>query len=60
MLEVLAQKRRDTKAARRFIRKLLSCQGAIPRVMVTDKLGSMLRPIGRSVSRPVTIARTKV
>lgn len=40
MLEVLVQKRRDTKAAKRFIRKLLSDQGAVPRVMVTDKLGS--------------------
>ena len=40
VLEVLVQKRRDTKAARRFIRKLLSGQGAVPRVMVTDKLGS--------------------
>jgi len=39
-LEVLAQKRRDTKAAKRFMRQLLSSQGASPRVMVTDKLGS--------------------
>ena len=34
------QKRRNTKAAKRFIRKLLSSQGALLRVMVTDKLGS--------------------
>jgi len=40
VLEVLVQKRRDTKAAKRFMRKLLSSQGASPRVMVTDKLGS--------------------
>nr|AJW29963.1 transposase [Ochrobactrum sp. LM19] len=40
VLEVLVQKRHDTRAARRFIRKLLSGQGAVPRVMVTDKLGS--------------------
>jgi putative transposase len=40
VLEVLVQKRRTTKAARRFIRKLLSGQGAVPRVMVTDRLGS--------------------
>lgn len=40
MLEVLVQKRRDTKAAKRFMRKLLSSQGASPRVMVTDKFGS--------------------
>jgi len=30
VLEVLVQKRRDTKAARRFIRKLLSGQSAAP------------------------------
>ncbi|KAB2756690.1 MULTISPECIES: IS6 family transposase [Brucella] len=40
VLEVLVQKRRDTKAAKRFMRKLLSSQGASPRIMVTDKLGS--------------------
>lgn len=40
VLEVLVQNRRNTKAAKRFIRKLLSNQGASPRVMVTDKLGS--------------------
>lgn len=39
-LEVLVQKRRDTKAAKRFIRKLPTGQDAAPRVMVTDKLGS--------------------
>lgn len=40
VLGVLIQKRRDTKTARRFIRKLLSGQGAVLRVMVKDKLGS--------------------
>ncbi|MBO1026733.1 IS6 family transposase [Ochrobactrum sp. SD129] len=40
VLEVLVQKHRNTKTAKRFIRKLLSGQGASPRVMVTDKLGS--------------------
>jgi len=40
VLDVLVQKRRNTKAARRFIRKLLSGQSAAHRVMVTDKLGS--------------------
>jgi putative transposase len=40
VLDILVQKRRDTKAAKRFIRKLLSGQGVAPRVMVTDKLGS--------------------
>jgi putative transposase len=40
VLEVLVQKHRDTKAAKRFMRKLLSSQDASPRVIVTDKLGS--------------------
>jgi putative transposase len=52
VLEVLVQKRRNTRAAIRFIRKLLSGQGAVPRVMVTDKLGSYAaanRAIGLTV-----------
>lgn len=52
VLEVLVQKRRDTKAAKHFILKLLSGQGYSPRVMVTDKLGSYgaaNREIGLSV-----------
>ena len=40
VLDILVQKRRDTQAAKRFMRKLLSSQGVSPRVMVTDKLGS--------------------
>lgn len=40
VLDVLVEKRRDTKAAKRFIRKLLSYQGVATRVMLTDKLGS--------------------
>jgi len=40
VLEALVQKRRDTKAGKRFIRKLLYGQGCSPRVMITDKLGS--------------------
>ena len=40
VLEVLVQKRRDTKAAKRFIRKLLTANDFAPRVMVTDKLKS--------------------
>lgn len=34
------QQHRDTKAAKRFFRKLLKKQGFAPRVMVTDKLKS--------------------
>jgi putative transposase len=40
VLEVLLQRHRDTKAAKRFFRKLLKKQGFVPRVIVTDKLKS--------------------
>jgi len=39
-LEILMQQHRDTKAAKRFLRKLLKQQGFVPRVMATDKLKS--------------------
>jgi putative transposase len=40
VLEALVQSRRDKKAAKRLLRKLLKKQGRSPRVMVTDKLRS--------------------
>src|ERR687894_246594 len=40
VLDVLVQKRRDKRAAKRLLRKLLKRQGRAPRVMVTDKLPS--------------------
>ncbi|MHA7066222.1 IS6 family transposase [Azospirillum argentinense] len=40
VLDVLVQSRRDAKAAKRLLRKLLKKQGWVPRVMVTDKLKS--------------------
>ncbi|MDQ0137635.1 transposase-like protein [Neorhizobium galegae] len=40
MLEVLVQNRRNAKAAKRLMRKLLKGQGRAPRVMITDKLRS--------------------
>lgn len=40
VLDVLVQSRRDTKAAKRLMRKLLKRQGAAPRVIITDKLRS--------------------
>jgi putative transposase len=40
VLDVLAQKRRDGKAARRFFRKLLKGHRYLPRAIVTDKLAS--------------------
>jgi putative transposase len=40
VLDALVQSRRDKKAAKRLLRKLLKKQGRAPRVMVTDKLRS--------------------
>ena len=40
VLDVLVQRRRDRKAAKQLLRKLLKKQGRPPRVMVTDKLAS--------------------
>ena len=40
VLDILVQRRRDAKAAKRFFRKLLKRQCASPRVLVTDKLRS--------------------
>ena len=38
VLDILVQKRRDTKAAKRFLRKLLKGLRCVPRAIVTDKL----------------------
>lgn len=40
VLDILVTSRRDTRAAMRFFRTLLKCQEYVPRVLVTDKLGS--------------------
>jgi putative transposase len=40
VLDVLVQSRRDKKAAKRLLRKLLKQQGRAPRVLITDKLKS--------------------
>ena len=40
VLDVLVQSRRNKKAAKRFFRKLLKGLCSVPRVIVTDKLGS--------------------
>lgn len=55
VLDVLVQSRRNAKAAKRLIRKLLKMQGRAPRVMVTDKLrsyGAANRQIGLTVCDP--------
>src|SRR5512134_3465183 len=40
VLDVLVQSRRNTRAAKRLLRKLLKKQGRAPRVLITDKLKS--------------------
>ncbi len=40
VLDILVQSRRNAKAAKRLLRKLLKKQGKAPRVMITDKLAS--------------------
>src|SRR4051812_7833339 len=40
VLDVLVQKRRDKRAAKRLLRKRLKPQARVPRVMITDKLTS--------------------
>ena len=40
MLDILVQKKRNTRAAKRFFRKLLKGLRYVPRKIVTDKLGS--------------------
>src|SRR5919109_5054710 len=40
VLDILVQNRRDAKAAKRLLRKLLKRQRRAPRVMITDKLAS--------------------
>src|ERR671933_206730 len=40
VLDILVQSRRDKRAAKRLLRKLLKRQCRPPRVLITDKLGS--------------------
>src|ERR1700746_155469 len=40
VLDMLGQRRRDTRAALRLMRKLLKKQGFVPKLLVTDKLRS--------------------
>jgi putative transposase len=49
VLDMLVQRRRDMRAARRLMRKLLKKLGFTPKLLVTDKLGSYgsaLRELG--------------
>ncbi len=40
MLDILVQSKRDAKAAKRFMAKLMRKQCRVPRVLITDKLRS--------------------
>ena len=40
ILDMLVQRRRDTRGALRLMRKLLKKQGFVPKLLVTDKLRS--------------------
>lgn len=44
VLDILVQPRRNAKAAKRFLKRLIACFGD-PRVVVTDKLRSYIKPI---------------
>jgi putative transposase len=59
VLDVLVQSRRNTKAAKRFFRKLLKGLCYAPRVIVTDKLDPMTPPNVRSC-RALNIARAGI
>src|ERR1700737_4199305 len=47
VLDMLVQRRRDTQAALRLMRKLLKKQGFVPKLLVTDKLGSYVAAFRR-------------
>lgn len=52
VLDILIQKRRNTKAAKRLMKKLLKKSGFAPRVIITDKLksyGAAFREIGLGI-----------
>src|SRR6185503_19676879 len=44
VLDILVQSRRDKRAAKRLLRKLLKKQRRPPRVLITDKLASSVDP----------------
>ena len=59
VLDVLVQSRRNTKAAKRFFRKLLKGLCYVPRVIVTDRLGSY-GAAKRGILRASSIARAGI
>src|SRR5215468_9047579 len=47
VLDMLVQRRRDTRSALRLMRKLLKKQGFVPKILVTDKLRSYASALRR-------------
>lgn len=60
VLDALVQSRRNTKAAKRFFRKLLKGRSYVPRVIVTDKLGSYGAPPSVRSCRALNIGRAGI
>lgn len=56
VLDILVQKRRNSKAARRFLARLIAQFGQ-PRVVITDKLRSYTKPIASLAPDPQTPVR---
>jgi len=50
VLDILIQTRRSAKAAKRFFRRLIAQFGE-PRVVITDKLRSYIKPVGALASQ---------
>jgi putative transposase len=48
VLDVLVQRRRDERAAKRLLRRLLGKQCRPPRVLVTDLIGLQSNAVSRS------------
>ena len=48
VLDVLVQSRRDKRAAKRLLRKLLKRQARVPRVMITDLIWSQSKAVSAS------------
>ena len=48
VLDDLVQKRRDKRAAKRLLRKLLKRQTRVPRVMITDLIWSQSKAVSAS------------
>jgi putative transposase len=59
VLDILVQSRRDAKAAKRFLTKLMKKQCRVPRVLVTDKCRSY-GPASGPLQSPVDRVKLQV